>query len=58
MGRNVSNIENKITEIEKQSRNIELKVQALATKLLMFSSFGAFFGGGIMSFIVGFFFKH
>lgn len=47
-----------ITTVERANRDLELKVQTLATKLALYSALGAFGGGGFMSIIVGFFFKH
>lgn len=48
----------RITAAERSTRDLELKVQTLATKLALYSALGAFGGGGIMSIIVGLFFKH
>lgn len=48
----------KFNEASKSHRELELKVQALATKLALYSALGACAGGGLVSVIVGLFFKH
>lgn len=47
----------KLAVLENKIHDVELKVQAVATKIAIYSSLGAFAGGGLVSIIIGFFFK-
>lgn len=54
----IRDMERDIDAVEKDAKDLELKVQTLATKLAIYASLGAMAGGGITSIIVGLFFKH
>jgi len=46
-----------IHSLETLSKELELRVERLATRIAIYSSLGAFAGGGVVSVIVGLFFK-
>jgi hypothetical protein len=46
-----------VNNAERTVRELELRVQTLATKIAIYASIGAALGGGVMSMIVGLIFK-
>lgn len=58
LGTNLASVHSRTDKLDAKQQLLELKLQAVATKIGLYSSIGAFVGGGFMSVIVGYFIRH
>ncbi len=57
IGNRLTSMEADIHSVERSQSDLGIKVQALATKIAVYSSLGAFAGGGVVSIVIGLFFR-
>lgn len=56
--RELADLQRNQGEESKSRRDLELRVNTVATKIGLLSALGAFVGGGVMSIVVGLFLRH